>query len=190
MAPLAALMIEDSPSDSSFDSMVRKITEKAQPVTCPPSRIGGSVTFSKRVRVKKVRSHCHYTAQERIDTWFAPEEYADIKMGCIQTLKLMSKNPGFVECEEYSSRGLEVRTKAASQTRKQNKAFALAAVLDEQENQISEGVRHPERLGEVYRKIGLVSLSVAQFMAMRHRETVEEYLNEEAMIELPQSNAR
>jgi hypothetical protein len=96
----------------------------------------------------------------------------------------MSRNPGFVDCEEYSSRGLEVRTRAASKTRKQNKADALAAVLDEQENQISEGVIRPERIGKAYRKISSVSQMVAEFVAMRHRETVEEYLNEEAMIEL------
>jgi hypothetical protein len=188
-------MIEDSPSASSFvkqcaNKKLRKRTEQAQPSTCPPSRIGGSVTFSKRVRVKKVRSVSHYTKQEKIDAWFAPEEYADIKMRCIKTLKLMSRNPGFVDCEEYSSRGLEVRTRAASKTRKQNKADALAAVLDEQENQISEGVIRPERIGKAYRKISSVSQMVAEFVAMRHRETVEEYLNEEAMIELPQANAR
>jgi cobyrinic acid a,c-diamide synthase len=183
MIPLPPLLIEESPSASSFGKKcdnikLRKRAERAQQVTSPPSRIGGSVTFSKRVRVKKVRSHGHYTKQEKIDTWYSPEEYDNIKMGCIRTLKLMSRNAGLVECEEYSSRGLEVRTRSAALTRKQNKAFALTAVLDEQENQQSEGVRHPERLGEAYRKIALVSQSVAQFMAKRHRETIEEYLNE------------
>lgn len=195
MIPSLPLVIEDSPSSSSFakqcaNSKLHKRNEQTQPATSPPSRIGGSVTFSKRVRVKKVRSHSHYTQQEKIDTWLAPKEYADIKIGCIRTLQLMSRDPGFVDCEEYSSRGLEVRTRSASQIRKQNKASALAAVLDEQENQQSEGVRHPERLGEAYRKIASVSQSVAQFMAMRHRETVEEDLNEEAMIELRRANSR
>lgn len=192
MIPLPPLTIEESPSASSFKKQCvgkkdRKRTEQALPLASPT--IGGSVTFSKRVRVKKVRSHSQYTKQEKMDTWFSPEEYADIKIRCIQTLKLMSRDPGFVDCEEFSSRGLEVRTRAASHTRKQNKAFALAAVLDEQENQQCEGVRHPERLGEAYRKIGSVSQSVAQFMAMRDRETVEEHLKEEARIGLPQANA-
>ena len=141
----------------------------------PSSRSRPTVSFSKRVRVKKVRSHKHYSTEEKQLTWYSVEEYAEIKLLCIETLKLMMKDSSFTDNEDHCTRGLEVRTRDANKIRKDTKLQATRVVLEEQELQFEEGVNMPERIREKCRETTLISQSAAQFLAMKDRKDAEEY---------------
>jgi len=154
------------------------------------------VTFSKRVRVKKVRSYRNYTQAELDATWHTPEDYQQIKNLCIRTLKLMhSAGAGnFIDDDEWTQRGLEVRAKKAAQVRKENRAFATNAVLDEQDHQealyhgsnnTTEGTTktnnnniklNMERIRQVYLEISIPSQKVANEMANQDYLDVQEII--------------
>ena len=152
-------------------------SQKSQRARAPAEveKIGSRVAFIKRVKIKKIRSHKLYSEQERLSIWHTPEEYDGIKKRCIKTLKLMAQRPDFKDNEDYSSRGLEVRTKVASRARKETRAFASQVVLDEQENQDESGVVNPERIRAVYTDISKVAQNKAQFMAQKDREAIDAY---------------
>jgi hypothetical protein len=173
----------ESPSDSSPRSSFDCPTSTKQDQQKPQDSNNNiasrkQVTWSKRVTVKKIRSHNHYADEEVDGVWYSPEDYITIKKGCIQTLKLMHK-PDFQENDQYSARGLEIRTRQAARKRKEIKTFAAQAVLDEQELQDETGETDPERVREVYRETSSISQSQAQFMGMRDQEAVKDYLKEE-----------
>jgi hypothetical protein len=178
-AAFAPLRIKHVGSPSSVSSFRKQAMKK----TCDHIQVNDSrsaesrkaVTYSRRVHTKKVRSHYHYSQEERDNTWYSPVEYAEIKNQCMETLKRLHNDPGFADCDELSSRGLEIRTKAASQTRKANKAFALQAVLYEQELQRLEEIKDPERIREAYLKISRVSQGVASFLAARDWQEVSAF---------------
>jgi hypothetical protein len=116
------------------------------------------VTFARTAKVKKVRSRQHYTADERDGMWHTVDEYVAIKKRALATLKLMVHNPGFEENDEHTDRGLECRTKEASQKRKEFKAYARELVLEEQENHKEAGVKSPGRLRNVYLELSTTAI--------------------------------
>jgi hypothetical protein len=183
-APLAPIEVDvGSPTSTSNSSFKKPVLKKVHDLPPPPGLMPSTVpkivvTFCKRVRVKKIRSYKHFSKEERDATWISPEEYVNIKQLCIHTLKLMHKNPVFSDCDEYSSRGLEVRTRAAALARKENKAFAASAVLDEQDSQDESGVKDPERIRESCQKICRASERVAQFMGSKDFEAIQEYISD------------
>jgi hypothetical protein len=160
-----------SPSLSSFKKPVSPKEERRNPRETPDvTRLEGSkVSFSKRVKIKKIRSHKHYPEGEREAVWHTPDEFTAIKKRCVDTLRFM-QNPEFKECDEWSRRGLEVRTKAASRARKETRALAWQAVLDEQEHQDKLGGIFPDRIREVYHDISAVAQRNAHFMALKDHE--------------------
>ena len=121
-----------------------------------------TVTFSRRVQAKKVRTLNRYPQSEKDAIWYSPEEYAGIKKRCIGTLKLMSavadtattgsSSSTFEDCDEYCSRGLEIRLKEASKIRKETKAKAMHAVFAEQSRQSLEDINDPEKIRQVYQE--------------------------------------
>ena len=180
MHPPLQITVNPDSSSSSFEkpSLMKQESPKSQsPRASTAAGKPKKITWNKRIKVKKVRSRAHYTEEESSSVWYSPEEYVAIKKGCVSTLKMMSK-PGFVDCERFSSRGLEVRTKEASRRRKEIKTFAAQSVLDEQEFQDETGEVDPERIREVYRETSSMSESKAQLIGMRDEEVVKEYLKE------------
>jgi hypothetical protein len=179
-APLEPIEVASpTTSNSSFKKPVlKKVHDLSLPPCLMPSTVPNAVAFCKRVRVKKIRSYKHFSKEERDATWISPEEYVNIKQLCIHTLKLMHKNPIFADCDEYSSRGLEVRTRTAAIARKENKASAASAVMDEQDLQDESGVKDPERIRESCRNIWRVSEGVAQFMGAKDFEAIQEYISD------------
>jgi hypothetical protein len=138
-------------------------------------RIPSKVTWCKRVTVQKIRTRNRYSEEEKNGAWHSPEDYIQIKKGCMQTLKRMSKLY-FKENDQYTARGLEIRTREAARKRKEIKTFAAQAVLDEQEFQDETGETDPERIREVYRETSCISQSKAQFIGVRDQEAVKDYL--------------
>ena len=167
-----------SPSTSSFRKQfpTKQIILSADAVDFPQKEEKSrKITFSKRVKVKKIRSYKHYSNDERDAIWYSPEEYTDFKKKCLTTLRKM-REVDFRDCDEFSSRGLEVRTKTASMARKETRAFATRNVLDEQEQQKLVGFEDSERIREVYVDVSQTSSLAAQALAKRDENAANEYL--------------
>ena len=197
--PQMIIRNDDSPSTSSFKKCIYKkapVVEEyssSSTTTTKPQheenedlprgiQVRRTVTFSKRVQAKKVRKLDKYTKEEKNAIWYTTEEYAAIKNRCIQTLKLMSADPNFEDCDEYSSRGLECRLKAASKCRKENRAFELNAVFEEQGRQALEydDDSDAELIREVYLSVAGTSQQMAQFQGIRDRAAVEAMFDDES----------
>ena len=176
MYPPLQITIEAQSTIDSPSSYFKKpdfFKERAQPKSVDSNNIEPSgtrgVTWSNRVLLKRVRSHKDYTKEEMSDVWYTPEDYVEIKRGCAQTLKLMSK-PDFIESDEFSARGLEIRLKQAARRRKEIKVFTVAAVLEEQELQEEARENDPERIREVYLKISGLSQSKAELTGINDQK--------------------
>jgi hypothetical protein len=170
-----------SPSQSSFKKhLMSKQDDQKTPAssntTTTATASTRKITFSKRIKVKKVRSYQHYSLDERAAVWHSAQEYSSIKKGCVQTLRLMMGDPDFSDCQDFSARGLEIRTKDASRIRKETKTFAWQAVLDEQEYQGELGVKRPESIRHAYLDVSSVAQNNANRMAMEDQEEVKQYL--------------
>lgn len=170
-----------SPSQSSFkkplDSKVKRhpVTRSCVAEQNIPKNIdkGNHVTFGKRVKVKKIRSHKMFSQAEYDAIWHNEEEYATIKKGCIATLRLMM-NQEFQENEDYCPRGLEVRTKEGSSTRKEVRLRASMAVLEEQEMQAAWGTKDMERIRGCYLDISADAKSRAHFRGLADAKIARE----------------
>ena len=140
-----------SPSQSSFKKPgLEKGSHHNGTATSDGSK--KSVTWVKRVKIKRIRSHVLFSQEERNATWHTEEEYAAIKKGCIRTLRQMMSSD-FQESNDFCPRGLEVRAKEASMARKEVRANACFAVLEEQEAQKQWGETDEERIREAYLSI-------------------------------------
>ncbi len=136
---------------------------------------GKRISFGKRVKVKKIRSYKIYSEEEYNAVWHSEEEYADIKRGCIRTLRQMM-NPKFQEDEECCPRGLEVRTKEASWARKEARGTAVQMVIEEQELQLEWGVKNDERIRQCYLEISKEAHARAHSRGLSDAKVSKEYL--------------
>lgn len=182
MYPPLVVSLEEgsySPSQSSFRKPVDMVEGK------PVVRLENAsetksasnekkVSFGKRVKIKKIRSHKLYTQAERDAIWLNEEEMLNIKRGCIRTLREMMKF-NFKENDEFCPRGLEVRTKEASIARKETRVIAAQIILEEQELQMDWGVKDDERLRESYLDISQEAHSRAHFRGLSDEKIARDY---------------
>lgn len=171
-----------SPSVSSFRKPISsKLALASKTALVGPSTLSAygnqkSVSFSKRVKIKKIRAHTLYSEAERTAQWHTEEEYAAIKQGCIRTLKLMMRGE-LVENDEFCPRGLEVRTRSASAARKEVRALAASQVFEEQDIQNDLRVRSEERIRQAYLEVSCDALSRAQFYGLKDEKAAKDYLS-------------
>lgn len=163
-----------SPSLSSFKKPVQSKMLKGSRLPELEQESGKkNVHFSKRVKIKKIRSHKLYSDAERDFIWHSDEEYSEIKRGCVRTLKLMMRSD-FKETGEVCPRGLEVRTRAASAARKEIRMCASHMVFEEQENQKDWGEPNDERIREGYLEVSRDASIRAHFNALRDEKIAME----------------
>mmetsp|Transcript_135402 Transcript_135402/g.191594 ORF Transcript_135402/g.191594 Transcript_135402/m.191594 type:complete len:185 (-) Transcript_135402:69-623(-) len=178
--PLEITVNDAASSTSSFEKPRMEKDNKQEMVQRserrPSTLPGKMISFSKRVKIKKIRSYKLYSDHERDSVWHNEDEYAAIKRGCIVTLKKMMKD-GFQENEDFCPRGLEVRTREASAARKEIRALAAQLVFDEQDIQADLGLMNEERIREAYLDISRDAQERAHFNAVRDQRAVKEYLS-------------
>jgi len=124
-----------------------------------------TVSFEKTARVRRVRPRSHFSKEEQEDMWYNDDDYSEIKRRAVETVKKMlkgEKSGGFVDDDNYTSRGLECRMKKNAVERKEFKAFARSLVLEEQEDQNQKGIMCAGRLRKVYLKASSISSVKAQ----------------------------
>jgi len=136
-----------------------------------------SVNFERTARVRRVRPRNQFSKHEQESMWYSDAEYASIKRGAVETVKKMlkgEKSGGFVDDDDYSSRGLECRMKKNAIERKEFKAFARELVLTEQQDQNERGLVCSSRLRKVYLKASSISSIKAQNKGRKDAEAVND----------------
>jgi hypothetical protein len=136
-----------------------------------------TVSFEKTARVRRVRPRNHFTKEEQEDMWYNDNDYSEIKRRAVETVKKMlkgEKSGGFVDDNNYTSRGLECRMKKNAVERKEFKAFARSLVLEEQEDQNQKGIICSGRLRKVYLKASSISSVKAQSAGRKDAEAVND----------------
>lgn len=156
-------------STTGNESLFERAEER--PSTLP----GKKISFSKRVKIKKIRSHKLFSEEEKRSIWHSPEEYAAIRSRCVKTIKKMMKS-NFQEDDETCPRGLEVRLRETSSARKDLRRLASSMVFDEQENQEEWGMQNVERIREAYLDISIDAHERAHAIALNDQGEVQEYI--------------
>jgi hypothetical protein len=108
-----------------------------------------SVSFSRRVQVKRTLVIWQYSVKEFRACWYSSDEYNMMKREVKYTVRKMEKKRNFDE-EKLCSRGLEAKTKEGSKRRWSRKKEGIGTVLDEQHEQIKFGVQNEHRIADVY----------------------------------------
>jgi hypothetical protein len=108
-----------------------------------------TVSFCATVNIRFSLHIDDYTNAEFGNCWFASEDYKEMKREARCTVDLIERNIKFDE-EEYCRRGVEHRTDESSVVRREERAKAVDAVLDEQDIQTDEGFCDPEWIAIVY----------------------------------------
>lgn len=136
-----------------------------------------AVTFEKTARVRRVRPRSQFSQTEREAMWYSDNDYTDIKRRAVETVKRMmkgEKSGGFVDDDNYTSRGLECRMKKNAVERKRFKSYARGLVLEEQDYQNETGIMCPGRLRKVYLKSSSIALMKAQDNGQKDAEVTND----------------
>jgi hypothetical protein len=103
----------------------------------------------------QVFKHVHINdmgAKDILNAWYTVNEFDMIKRNIIGMTKKLRRGICVEENNHQSIRGLEYRTRAGSQRRKQSKLIAWDIVMGEQRRQLIEGENDEVRLAEAYHR--------------------------------------
>lgn len=114
-----------------------------------------SVTFYKRVRVKKTLHHNDLTSREIRSYWYSQDDTKDMKKDIKITLEILDLGWSLTSNDQFCLQGIEPHTRQGCLNRMKNKRISRKAVLLEQEAQRAEGIRDPEAIAAAYRAVSL-----------------------------------
>ena len=103
-------------------------------------------------------------AVDKESLWYTGNEYKLIKSSFFFTVKMMESKHVLLDDNEMCTRGLESRTRAGTQRKRQHVQTSVDVVLYEQERQWEKNCYSPTRLAKVYRDISAQS-SMSAFLA-------------------------
>jgi hypothetical protein len=159
--------IEVSRSPTSFDY------SKQQQVTRQASSGKKTVRFSESNEICPVQHLDEYTDQELAAIWYDSDDYSEIKNSYQHTIMMMECSKTFPE-GEYTSRGLEYRTRKGAWARHENKRAACGAVLDEQDVQWSKNKDDHDEIARVYREHTVKTANAAYAAALKDARAARE----------------
>jgi hypothetical protein len=134
------------------DYSENSIASYSEATNCPlhsryPRR---TISFSFVVQVHEVMSIEEYSDQEIKNAWYSEMELEQVKAEAKAILNKMARFESEPDNEEWTSRGLESRTREGHQKKFQYRRFSKSAVFMEQDQQESNGIHDPEFLADVY----------------------------------------
>ena len=131
-----------------------------------------SISFSNTNQYHETISRGDYTVQELTASFYTSTEMRTVKEECRRTVAMM--HGASYLGPHICTRGLEGRTMAGYQQKKQNKVFAYMAIQDEIARQRQLGIRDPQALADSYRIYTCHCASAAREMAnLDHLEAVK-----------------
>mmetsp|Transcript_36516 Transcript_36516/g.51618 ORF Transcript_36516/g.51618 Transcript_36516/m.51618 type:complete len:223 (+) Transcript_36516:87-755(+) len=107
------------------------------------------VSFHMTVSVRPSLHVNDFTDEEYFNSWYSPDEMADMKADIAPTLRMVKNGMNQLP-PHMTLRGLEFRSRTGAMKRRTNKTSAMMAVLNEQELQLSQGYWDPEQIRKQY----------------------------------------
>jgi hypothetical protein len=124
-----------------------------------------SVCFDAKVRVRAALHIDAYSEEEIRATWLNAADMHRIRGEIRYTVEMMNRG-GTIDENEYSKRGLEYRTSAGIQIRREHRSAAVRAVLNEQYEQEVECFLDEKELSKVYKECVYRCQVTAQLSAL------------------------
>ena len=124
-----------------------------------------SVSFSKRIRVRKVISRHQYSSQEIRRCWFDEEEEFLMRKRAKMEARLLDW--GHFNYKKDTPRGLEDLTQGGSERRRRNHMDSMVAVFTEIDSQEDEGVVDEEAIAEAYSPTSKIRSLAAHLLARK-----------------------
>lgn len=126
-----------------------------------------SVNFVPHATVYLIRHLNEYTKEEINRMWYSEQEWKHLKQDLYAIVAMLSdKSIESVEERCGAFRGLESRTPQGHQRRKHNRAWAMAAVLEEQETQWNCDHEDPSALAAVYHEFSQPCVDAARTLGL------------------------
>jgi hypothetical protein len=96
-----------------------------------------TVRFYHRVRIHRIASLKEMPPNIRARVWYSQQEFSEIRMSCVKTLRLMVDGGDLMEEEgEYCRRGLECKTPDFYKERQQHKEVMRLVIFEEVRTQV------------------------------------------------------
>jgi hypothetical protein len=143
---MRSIAYQDERSVGSSFTVDKAVKESLLSTKCDPSQ-PRRVRFVDTVAVAEFKKY-PISMHELI--WYTQDDYDMIKARNSFILSMV-KQGTFKESDKHSFRGLEYKLREGYKQRKWNKITSILAVLDEQEQQLSQNTRNPEAIADVYR---------------------------------------
>lgn len=107
------------------------------------------VSIHKEVNIRLIIARQEISPEEYNATWYSQEEYAKITESCCKQITMLNRGE-LLKDKKYCSRGLESHTKTRSRVKSMARSLACQIVLQEQDRQWREGIRHEDALAYLY----------------------------------------
>jgi ABC-type sugar transport system ATPase subunit len=169
-------------SMSQFNSKQKQVENDNTVDTEPnPTFVEKSVSFAPLVKVCCTITRRDYSMDEISMCWYSAEEYSQISEQCIKQIEKLNRGEK-LNGRKYCTRGLEGHTKVRSHECIQAKKLAHSTVLNEQDNQVSEGVWNEELMSKIYQDMSSSSKFYAHMVALCDERAVKKIMAKDCAI--------
>jgi hypothetical protein len=121
-----------------------------------------TISFSFVVQVREVMSIKDYSDEEIKNAWYSVMELKQVKAEAKAILNKIARCESEQDNEEWTSRGLEGRTREGNKEKFQHRRFSQSVVFMEQDQQEANGIHDPEFLADVYLERTMYSQFIAE----------------------------
>jgi hypothetical protein len=157
-----------------FDETSCTMTKEATQTSLEP-KSRRFVSFTPQVSVRDALHIDDYTDEEHDACWFISEDYENMKKEIDCTVGLIERKATIDEIH-YCRRGVERRTKEASESRHHTRIVTIDAVLDEQYTQSYDTINGPELIAIAYMELNYRCQMAAYVTGVTDAEMTKEYL--------------
>ncbi|KAG7355889.1 hypothetical protein IV203_000575 [Nitzschia inconspicua] len=145
-----------------------------------------TVTFNLEKTTYQKIDHLNDFSEEYIESvWYSYEDYAAIKQSIKPIIREMMRSNCLIpeESDEFTSRGLECRTKFGSRSKARARENAIQSVLEEQAIQRDEGLHDPDFIAEIYMEFTGISAIEALNRGLKDQKFVLDEFGKQERIE-------
>jgi hypothetical protein len=161
---------------TTFDETSCTMTKEATHTSLEP-KPRRSVSFTAQVSVRDTLHIDDYTDVEHDACWFISKDYENMKKEINCTVGLIEKK-AIIDEIHYCRRGVERRTKEASESRHHTRIATIDAVLDEQyvQSHDIDTINGPELIAIAYMEFNYRCQMAAYVTGVTDAEMTKEYL--------------
>ena len=159
----------------------QKQVEDDSTVDTEPTFVEKCVAFDSVVKVRRTITRSDYSMEEINMCFYSAEEYSQISEQCVKQIEKLNRGEK-LNGKKYCTRGLEGHTEVRSFERMVAKELARSTVLNEQDTQVSEGVRDEEFMSKIYQDVTSSCKSWANLVALCDERAVKKIMAQDSSI--------